>query len=76
MPAGQTGSATSETANDLLGRIVSILDGARGQVVRAVNQSMITAYCIGKDATPLISSTSAAHCDGDAAKTVMACVKK
>ena len=37
---------------------------------------MITAYCIGKDLTPLISSTSAAHCDGDSAKTVVACVKK
>jgi len=44
MPVPQIGSAPSTSTNDLLGRIVSILDGARGQVVRAVNQSMITAY--------------------------------
>jgi predicted nuclease of restriction endonuclease-like (RecB) superfamily len=44
MPARQIESAPAETANDLLGRIVSIMDGARGHVVRTVNQTMITAY--------------------------------
>jgi predicted nuclease of restriction endonuclease-like (RecB) superfamily len=37
-------NAPLEATDDLLGRIVSILDGARGQVVRAVNHSMISAY--------------------------------
>jgi predicted nuclease of restriction endonuclease-like (RecB) superfamily len=44
MPARQLESAPVETANDLFRRIVSILDGARGQVLRVVNQAMITAY--------------------------------
>lgn len=33
-----------EATDDLLGRIVSILEDARGQVVRAVNHSMVSAY--------------------------------
>src|SRR5438105_3930213 len=39
-------------------------------------ESMITAYCIGKDTTPTITSTTAARCEGEGAKTVVACVKK
>jgi hypothetical protein len=31
-------------ADDLLGRIASILDAARGQVVRAVNHATVSAY--------------------------------
>jgi hypothetical protein len=33
-----------EATDDLLGRITSILDAARGQVVRAVNHATVSAY--------------------------------
>ena len=35
---------TLNAADDLLGRIASILDAARGQVVRAVNHATVLAY--------------------------------
>jgi hypothetical protein len=37
-------NARSQATDDLLGRITSILDAARGQVVRAVNHATISAY--------------------------------
>jgi predicted nuclease of restriction endonuclease-like (RecB) superfamily len=36
--------ARSQRTDDLLGRITSILDAARGQVVRAVNHATVSAY--------------------------------
>ncbi len=37
-------SARLQATDDLLGRIMSILDAARGQVVRAVNHATVSAY--------------------------------
>jgi hypothetical protein len=37
-------SARLQTTDDLLGRIMSVLDSARGQVVRAVNHVTVSAY--------------------------------
>jgi hypothetical protein len=37
-------NARSRATDDLLGRIMSILDAARGQVVRAVNHATVSAY--------------------------------
>jgi hypothetical protein len=37
-------SARLQATDDLLGRITSILDAARGQVVRAVNHATVSAY--------------------------------
>ena len=60
--------------------------GAAGSAIRVVNgdaqascgdgETMISAYCVGGDGTPKISSTNWASCSGDGAKTVVACVKK
>lgn len=44
MSARQVDNARSQATDDLLGRITSILDAARGQVVRAVNHATISAY--------------------------------
>ena len=46
-----------KAADDLLGRIVAILDDARGQVVRAVNHSIICAYWhIGREMVDALQS--------------------
>ena len=44
MNARHVDNARSRATDDLLGRIMSILDAARGQVVRAVNHATISAY--------------------------------
>jgi predicted nuclease of restriction endonuclease-like (RecB) superfamily len=41
---GDVDDARWQAADDLLGRIASILDAARGQVVRAVNHATVSAY--------------------------------
>ena len=35
-----------ELTDNLLGRVVSILEQARGHVVRAINSNMVIAYCL------------------------------
>jgi hypothetical protein len=41
----------------------------------ASGETMISAYCVGSSASPHISTTTGAACEGDGAKTVIACVK-
>jgi hypothetical protein len=63
-PAGAAGPA---------GATINVVTGD-GKATCADGETMISAYCVGDNATPKISDTSGATCEGG--KAVVACVKK
>jgi hypothetical protein len=68
-PAGPSGEA------GLAGATIRVVSGD-GKAACGDGESMISAYCVGDNATAHVSGMSGASCEGQGAKAVIACLKK